>query len=200
MTAARPYAALRAKGEDRKQRILAAAQRLLTRNGWRSTTLAQIAAEAGVSAAGVLHHYESKEQLLHAVLDMRDAADDAHADRSGDLLRELARVPDRMRRSPELVGTYTVLLIENLDPQAPLHDRLLLRHRTAIDIVAGIIRRGQRDGHYRADVDPVIKATEITAFVSGMEMAWLLDRRLPLEDAFGTYVASLGRDLSPTAR
>ena len=43
MTSARPYAALLAKGEDRKQRILEVAQRLVTRNGWRNTTLSQIA-------------------------------------------------------------------------------------------------------------------------------------------------------------
>ena len=39
----RPYATLFAKGDDRKQRILDVAQRLLARNGWRNTTLAQIA-------------------------------------------------------------------------------------------------------------------------------------------------------------
>ena len=83
MPQTRPYDSLRAKGEDRKQRILAVAQRLLTRNGWRNTTLAQIAGEAGVSPAGLLHHFESKEQLLHAVLDVRDADDEAHADRAG---------------------------------------------------------------------------------------------------------------------
>ena len=82
MPAVRPYDTLLAKGEDRKQRILAVAQRLLTRNGWRNTTLAQIAGEAGVSPAGLLHHFESKEQLLHAVLDARDLDDDAHADRA----------------------------------------------------------------------------------------------------------------------
>ena len=51
MPQTRPYDSLRAKGEDRKQRILAVAQRLLTRNGWRNTTLAQI---AGGNAARVL--------------------------------------------------------------------------------------------------------------------------------------------------
>jgi AcrR family transcriptional regulator len=96
----RPYDSLRAKGEDRKQRILDVAQRLLTRNGWRNTTLAQIAGEAGVSPAGLLHHFESKEQLLHAVLDARDADDDAHADRAGDLISEVAAVADRFYRSP----------------------------------------------------------------------------------------------------
>ena len=80
MTDPRPYATLLAKGEDRRQRILAVAQRLLTRNGGRGTTLGQIAQEAGVSSAGLLHHFESKDQLLHAVLDARDAADEVTLD------------------------------------------------------------------------------------------------------------------------
>ena len=46
-TPRRPYAALLAKGEDRRQRILGVAERLLARNGWRNTSLAQIAREAG---------------------------------------------------------------------------------------------------------------------------------------------------------
>ncbi|MGO8849595.1 TetR/AcrR family transcriptional regulator, partial [Mycobacterium sp.] len=86
MSDTRRYDTLLARGEDRKQRILEVAQRLLARNGWRNTTLAQIAGEAGVTPAGLLHHFESKEQLLHAVLDARDLDDDVHADRSGDLV------------------------------------------------------------------------------------------------------------------
>lgn len=43
----RPYAALLAKGEDGRQRILSVAERQLARNGWRNTSLAQIAKEAG---------------------------------------------------------------------------------------------------------------------------------------------------------
>src|SRR5215472_2591570 len=98
VTDPRPYASLRAKGEDRRQRILEVAQRLLTQNGWRSTTLAQIAGEAGVSPAGLLHHFQSKEQLLHAVLDVRDADDDSHADRAGDLIAQICQVADRFHR------------------------------------------------------------------------------------------------------
>src|SRR5947209_19686056 len=134
MPDARRYDTLLAKGEDRKQRILAVAQRLLTRNGWRTTTLAQIAGEAGVSPAGLLHHFESKEQLLHAVLDIRDADDDANADRAGDLISEVAAVADRFYRSPELVGTYSVLLAANVGPSAPLHDRLTARYQSANEL------------------------------------------------------------------
>lgn len=197
MSEPRPYATLLAKGEDRRQRILAVAQRLLARNGWRGTTLSQIASEAGVSSAGLLHHFESKEQLLHAVLDARDIDDDVHADRSGDLLEELERVVDRFQRSPELVGMYAVLLVENIEPDAPLHDRLLARYHASLDTVAEAIRRGQRAGRYRADLDAAVKAVEVVAFLNGMETSWLLDPSIPLTDVFKEYTRSLRRELSP---
>jgi AcrR family transcriptional regulator len=194
---ARRYDTLLAKGEDRKQRILAVAQRLLIRNGWRNTTLAQIAGEAGVTPAGLLHHFESKEQLLHAVLDARDLDDDSHADPSGDLLVQIAQAADRFHRAPELVGTFTVLLVENILAEAPLHDRMLARHRTGIDIVAELIRRGQADGRYREDIEPAIKAVEILAFIHGMETTWLLDPSIPLTEVFKQYVETLARDFAP---
>lgn len=197
MPETRPYDTLLAKGEDRKQRILEVAQRLLTRNGWRNTTLAQIAGEAGVSPAGLLHHFESKEQLLHAVVDARDADDDAHADRAGDLISEIAAVADRFHRSPELVGTYTVLLAENIDPDAPLHDRLLARYQDAVGIITGLIRRGQEAGQFRMDIDVTVKAVQILAFITGMETTWLLDPSIPLTEAFKEYAESLARDLAP---
>jgi AcrR family transcriptional regulator len=198
VSAPRPYESLRAKGEDRRQRILSVAERLLARNGWRSTSLAQIAKEAGVTPAGLLHHFESKEQLLNAVLDARDADDDAHADyRSGDLITELSRVPERFERAPELIGTFTVLLVENIAPDAPLHDRMHKRYSDAVDIIAQIIKRGQRDGTFRPDFDAVTKAVEILAFITGMETLWLLDRSIPLTEVFKGFAESLGRDLAP---
>lgn len=197
---ARPYATLLAKGEDRKQLILQIAERLLARNGWRNTSLAQIAKEAGVSPAGLLHHFESKDQLLNAVLDARDDDDDLHADREGDLVAQICRVAERFQRAPELLGTFTVLLIENIAPDAPLHDRLVQRQQAAIDIVAGLIRRAQVAGAYRNDFDPAIKAVEILAFVNGMETAWLLNPSIPLVDVFKGYAETLARDFEQKER
>jgi AcrR family transcriptional regulator len=196
----RRYATLLAKGEERRQRILAVAQRMVTRNGGRGTTLGQIAQEAGVSPAGLLHHFESKEQLLNAVLDARDADDLANVDLSGDIIEQLEKVIDRFQRSPDLIGMFTVLLAENLDPGAPLHDRFLGRYRDAVSIVAEGIRRGQRAGRYRTDLDPAVKAVEIVAFLSGMETSWLLDPSIPITAVFQEYTGSLARQLSPERR
>ena len=196
----RRYATLFAKGEDRRQRILAVAQRLVTRNGGRGTTLSQIAQEAGVTTAGLLHHFESKEQLLHAVLDARDADDLAHVDITGGVVEQLERVTERFERSPGLIGLFTVLLTENLDPDAPLHDRFLGRYQDAVAIVAEVIRRGQNAGRYRTDLDPAVKAVEIIAFLYGMETSWLLDPSIPLADVFRVYASTLARELALSPR
>ncbi|WP_344586829.1 TetR/AcrR family transcriptional regulator [Actinomadura vinacea] len=198
MSDQRPYAALLAKGEDRRQQILVAAQRLLTRHGWRGITLGQIAREAGVTPAGLLHHFASKEDLLHAAIDARDAYDRAHADFSGDLVVEVARVAERMRQAPDLVCMFAVLMMENVDPDAPLHARLLDRHRGGVDAVARLIREGQRTGRYRTDLDPAVKALEIVAFINGMESIWLLDPSIPLTQVFKEYTGSLARQLAPS--
>ena len=197
MAGQRRYATLFAKGEDRRQRILAVAQRLITRNGGRGTTLSQIAQEAGVTTAGLLHHFESKEQLLHAVLDARDADDIAHVDMAGDVIEQLERVTERFERSPDLIGLYTVLLTENLNPDAPLHGRFLSRYQDGLAIVAEGIRRGQRAGRYRTDLDPAVKAVEIIAFLYGMETSWLLDPSIPVTDVFRGYASTLARELAP---
>ena len=113
------------------------------------------------------------------------------------LISQIAQVADRFHRAPELVGTFTVLLVENILPDAPLHDRMLDRHRQAVDIVTEMIRNGQADGRYRADLDPAIKAVEILAFIHGMETTWLLDPSIPLTEVFKQYAETLARDFAP---
>ena len=50
--------------------ILAAAQRLFTADGYAATTMAQVAAEAGVSLKAVYLHFETKAGLLRALWDV----------------------------------------------------------------------------------------------------------------------------------
>lgn len=196
MAGQRRYATLLAKGEDRRARILAVAQRMIARNGARGTTLGQIAQEAGVTPAGLLHHFDSKEQLLNAVLDARDADDLAAANLRGDTIERINAVADRFERSPELIGMFTVLLAENLNPDTPLHERFLGRYRLSVDIIAKGIRRGQREGRYRTDLDPAVKAAEIVAFITGLETSWLLDPSIPLAEVFREYTTTLAGRLA----
>src|SRR3954453_6211418 len=64
-----------AKGRERREEILAAAMELFGARGYRGTTIAQVAERAGLTDAGLLHHFPSKEHLLIAVLQHREALD-----------------------------------------------------------------------------------------------------------------------------
>ncbi|KAB1070674.1 TetR/AcrR family transcriptional regulator [Methylobacterium planeticum] len=57
----------RSRREDRPEIILDAAEALLRRSGSRTLTIDAVAAEAGLSKGGVLHHYASKDALVTAL-------------------------------------------------------------------------------------------------------------------------------------
>jgi AcrR family transcriptional regulator len=50
--------------------VLEAASRVFVRRGFHAATMREVAAEAGLSVAGVYHHYPSKQQILGALLDL----------------------------------------------------------------------------------------------------------------------------------
>jgi AcrR family transcriptional regulator len=54
--------------DQRRQQIIDATMRVLARNGYSQTTLANVAGEAGVSYGLVNFHFESKEKLLTETL------------------------------------------------------------------------------------------------------------------------------------
>jgi AcrR family transcriptional regulator len=53
----------------RREQILAAAERLLARNGWAGTTFADICKEAGISSGVLTYHFKDKDEILLAVLE-----------------------------------------------------------------------------------------------------------------------------------
>src|SRR4249920_1985097 len=67
-----PYA----KTAARRQDILDTALEVFAQQGFRGGSLREIADRVGLSQAGVLHHFDSKEALLAAVLEQRDAHND----------------------------------------------------------------------------------------------------------------------------
>jgi AcrR family transcriptional regulator len=56
-------------GAEAQRQILRAALRAFTRKGYHGATIREIADEAGVSVAGLYHHFVSKEQLLEQIMD-----------------------------------------------------------------------------------------------------------------------------------
>ncbi len=67
-TARKAVPAAKAKSSTRSI-ILQHAARLLRENGYAAVSLRQIAAEANIKAGSIYYHFESKEEILHHVLE-----------------------------------------------------------------------------------------------------------------------------------
>ncbi len=189
-----------AKGVETRERIVDVAVRFIARNGARGTSLSDIATDAGVSQAGLLYHFGSKEALLNAVLDRHQAFTEEWLWGSGPDpgLKILQIIADHMASWPDrpqgasvysILGMNTVVLAENVSEDADLHPRLVTGYRTTIDRVAATLHAAQQRGEMRADVDARLKAMEIIAFTYGLEAAWLVNPTLPVGPAAAQWAA-----------
>jgi AcrR family transcriptional regulator len=183
-----------AKGLETRERIVDVAVRFIARNGARGTSLGDIAAEAGVSQAGLLYHFGSKEALLNAVLDRHLAFTEEWLWGSGPdpgikivwiIAKHMASWPSQPHDDSvySLLGMNTVVLAENVGEDTDLHPRLVEGYRTTIDRVTATLRAAQQRGEMRDNVDPRLKAMEIIAFCYGLEAAWLVNPTIPVADA-----------------
>lgn len=189
-----------AKGLETRERIVDVAVRFIARNGARGTSLGDIAAEAGVSQAGLLYHFRSKEALLNAVMDRHLAFTEEWLWNSGPDpgLKILQIIANHMASWPadpqgasvySIIGMNTVVLAENVGEDADLHPRLVEGYRTTIDRVTATLRAAQQRGEMRNDVDPRLKAMEIIAFTYGLEAAWLVNPTIPVAEAAAQWAS-----------
>jgi AcrR family transcriptional regulator len=181
----------------RKRQIIDVATRMLARNGARGTTLTDIAVEAGVSQAAVVYHFGTKDELLNAVMDNRDQFEDEQLWKDGPdpglaIFDIIAAIVQSWDSQPEIVGLLAVLLAENVGSDGPLRARLQRNYQLTVDRIDSTLRAAQSRGEMRPEVDTRRKAIEILAFVSGLELAWLITPELPAAET-ATQWAQLQR-------
>lgn len=169
----------RARGDVRRKRILSAAVEVFGEQGYRGTSLREIARRVGISDAGLLHHFGSKTGLLAATIAERDERDRERREESEasgvafvDTMRDQV---SRNAHSPGLVALHVVLSAEATDPQHPAHDSFRERYRHLRHQDDQAFARLQEDGQLRADLDPRRVGQLVTAMMDGLQLQWLLD-------------------------
>jgi TetR/AcrR family acrAB operon transcriptional repressor len=170
--------------------IVDAALRCFDRHGIASSTLAQIACEAGVSKGAVYHHFHGKRDILGALRDemslpLLDEADTAllRASREAPALVRIERFlldcvqsleKDARKRCALSVMLfkceYVGDLHEQLDGWRRNNDRLTKAFESAY-------RQARDSGEIADCVAPRAAAVETMMFFSGLVRLWLLDDR-----------------------
>jgi AcrR family transcriptional regulator len=170
-----PYA----KGLEARQRIIDAAWEAFGASGYRGASIAQIAELAGLTDAGVLHHFASKEELLLTVLQRRDEQGqqrvaDAAATR-GSFAGALLELCRQNATAPGMVQLFTVMAAESIDPGHPGHEHFRARYRRLRGRAAEELRAAQARGEIDPAIDPERVAPEILAVFDGLQLQWLLE-------------------------
>ena len=140
--------------------ILDAAETLFARQGFTATTIKQIATEANVNSALLYYYYQNKEMLYRAMLQRilgqllargTDAIERAstHADRIRAFVRAQVALLAEHPHFPQL------LVRELVDHQASHAEQAITNTAAgAFKRLCSVIEAGQRDGVFRANVDP----------------------------------------------
>lgn len=167
--------------DQRRIQIIEAATQLIGQRGFWGVSVHDIAAACGITDAGLLHHFGTKDGLLIAVLERRDRVDDVslavrlgidpdelyEAVRSLPLPEVCAAVVARNAEQPEIVRLYSVLNAESLTPAHPAHDYFIAREARVIAFFGSAVS----DLH----PDRGVRGRQVIAMMDGLQLRWLRD-------------------------
>jgi AcrR family transcriptional regulator len=167
-------------GDEARAKILAVAFAMMAEKGYRGTSIAQVAARAGISQSGLLHHFPSKQDLLIAVIDYRQQVDARTlTDADGrpllgwaafDALAELVR---KNSERLQVVRMFSTLCAEALDPDHPgnawVRGHFADGERTLVEA----IEAGVADGTMQPDMPAATVAHLTLAIMDGLQLQWL---------------------------
>ena len=170
----------------RRDQIVAAALACFARTGYHATTMADVAAQAGVSKGTPYLYFDSKEALFLALHEEWDCG-------AGDRVNAaIAALPDDARRSPRAVLHAVAAAIaahvkaESETCRVLMEARALAAHEPAIAAAVraaddrahrrleGLIAAGIRAGEWPQGTDPALAARLFTAGLYGLMAQWHL--------------------------
>jgi AcrR family transcriptional regulator len=169
-----------AKSAGRRQEIIEAAVEVFATVGYHKGSLRDVADRVGMSQAGLLHHFRSKEYLLQAVLTWRD--DDARAllgeppPTGTDFLRGLVDLATYNSGRPQLVELHVILSGEGASVEHPLHEYFVQRYERVYHLIRDAFVEADERGQLREGIDSSSAARAVIALLDGLQLQWLLHR------------------------
>lgn len=172
---------VRMEAASRRAMIVDEATQLIHEKGYYNFSVQDLAERCGLTNAGLMHHFGTKEEILACVLRARDERDAAAAgvltadytagrqlptelslEQAFDVVRRLV---ERNVQQAELLRLHAVLRNEALSPEHPAHDFFRDRDSNAIAFYAEIFAASVKD--------PESFARHVLALIDGLEVQWL---------------------------
>lgn len=156
---------------DRKDEILDSAAELFADYGYHGASLRDISRRAGISHPGMLHHFESKENLLGAVIDRLED----HAQEALDGVDRLAADPTALLNSlmdvwhpaSHMMQLLAMLTTDAVSEDHPGRYRMSRLRRVHEHILEKCFARLAENGQLRTGIDPAFASRAFMDLVLG---------------------------------
>lgn len=164
----------------RKTEILRAALDVFGSKGYANGTLIDIADQVGMTHAGILHHFGSKDQLLVEVLKYRDLSDvedleEQHIPDGVELFRHLVRTAFANAQRAGIVQAFVVLSGESVTEGHPAREFFDRRYTTLRGEATHAFEVMCAERGIDAPDTVAHAASSILALMDGLQIQWLLD-------------------------
>lgn len=184
-----PYA----KSTEQREKIIAAAVEVFSVSGFRKGSIREVADLAGLTQAGLLHHYPTKQALLEAVLQWRDDETMKHWGGSFpeglDALRTTLELVTLNAKTPRLIELQVTISAEATSPEHPVHEYFVHRYQSVTDALESAFTEIQREGHLRPGIEPASAARGLVAMLDGLQVQWLLNpKRVDMVEELRRYL------------
>jgi len=195
-----PRPARYAKGLAKREEILTTALDVIARTGYRGTSVKELANAVGLSQAGLLHYFSSKEELFAEILAKRDEVNQhAAAERGESVIEGLVSIVRHNADVPGLVQLYAQFSVEASDPGHPAHEVFVERYARVRDLLATDIAAGKEAGTLSSTIDPAVAAGLLIAAADGLQTQWLLDPEVDMAAHLSSLVSLLCPGPAPAA-
>ena len=178
-----------------KERIIAAASKVLAEKGYEATTLREISREAQ-AAPGLVHYYfGGKDELLVEVLQaagrrfhqrMECLVQLTPVDRS--LEAVLTQLRERVDLEPDVYRLRYEsfsLGLHNSVIEPKVRERLAQRRNEIGSVIAKVLENSERtDGAQRSSLDPTLLAALLLSIFDGLALQKIMDPTFDLEAAY----------------
>jgi AcrR family transcriptional regulator len=164
------------RGDNRRAAILDAATREFGRRGYESARIADIARAAGVTDAGLLHHFATKRHLFLAVVELREQVYGPVPDLSAVTARAaidgFIATAVRAEQSPHLLRFRAMLSGATGIEGHPVEGREAQNLRRGLAVLEPIFAAAVERGELRAGTDPHQVTLELLALNDGIRSQW----------------------------
>jgi TetR/AcrR family fatty acid metabolism transcriptional regulator len=171
-------------GPEKRDRILRAAINVFAKNGFYATRVSEIAKAAGVADGTIYLYFKNKDDVLITIFE--DGIQRLLA-----ILREVAATDEPFdQRIKRIIELQLGLLEEQRDLAEVITVNLrqsstLLKQYAAplfmeyIDVIAGLVREGQKQGAFRKDVNARVVARSLFGALDAILLTWALGEADP---------------------